>query len=154
MSVWGGLQMARVRVPPSAGLVCRGVGGAPGGPVSSLPGGLPAGGRVWKRRVVFVVVEASRLLGPGLGPFVGVRCQGVVRVGCLLLPYSWGWARLRSWQVTPGVLGSLWLCGVVSGVVVMPVWIHILVAGSVACRPPWCRNARSPRGVGGLLSVW
>ena len=101
-----------------------------------LPGGLPAGGRVWTRQVVFGVVEPGRLWGRGVGPFAGVRCEGVVRVGCLLPPYSWGWTRLRFRQVTPGVLGSLWLCGVVAGVVVPPVWMHVLVGGSVACRPP------------------
>ena len=128
------------------GLPWRGRGS--GGPVLPLPGGLPAGGRVWTRRVVFGVFEPGCLWGPGLGPFAGVRCQGVVRVGCPLPPYSWGWAQLGSRQVTPDVLGSLWLCGVVAGVVVPPVWMHVLVGSR------WCLNARSPRGVRGPLSVW
>ena len=135
-SVWGGLRVARARGPPSAGLVCRGVGGAPGGPVLPLPGGLPAGGRMWTRRVVFGVAELGRLWGPGVGRFAGVRCQGFARHRCLLPPYFRGWARFPSRQVTPGAPGSLWLRGVVAGVVVPPVWMHVLVGGSVACRPP------------------
>ena len=106
--------------PLSAGQVCYGVGGAPGGPVSPMPGWLPAGDRsddVWTRRVVFGVVEPGFLWGPGLGLCAGVRCQGVARLGCLLLPYSWGWARLRSRLVTPGAPGSLLPRGVVAGVV-------------------------------------
>ena len=112
--------------PLSAGQVCHGVGEAPGGPVSPLPGWLPAGDRV-----VFGAVEPGFLWGPGLGPCAGVRCQGVARVGCLLLPYSWGSARLRSGQVKPGAPGSLWPRGVVVGVVVPPIWAHALVGGSV-----------------------
>ena len=132
----GGLRVARVWGPPSAGLVCRGVGGAPGGPVLRLPGGLPAGGGVWTRRVVLGVVELGCLWGPGLGPFAGVRCQDNARVGCPLPPYSWGWARLYSRQVTPGAPRPLSLRGVVAGIVVPPLWMHVLVGGSVACRPP------------------
>ena len=107
-----------------------------GGLVSPLPGGLPAGGRVWTRRVVFWFLEAGHLWGPGLGAFAGVRCQGVARVGCLLPPYSWSWARLPSRQVTPGAPRPLWLRGVVTGVVVPLVWTHVLARGSVACQPP------------------
>ena len=136
MSVWGGLRVASVWGPPSAGLLCRGVGGAPVGPESSLPGGLSAGARVWTHWVVFGVVQLDPLWGPGLGPFAGVRCQGVVQVGCLLPPYSWGWARLRSRQVTPGVPVQLWLRGVVAGAIVPPIWMHVLVGASVACGPP------------------
>ena len=121
-----------VRGPPSA----RSVGGDVCGPVSPLPGRPPAGGRVWTCRVVFCVVELGRLWGLGLGPCAVLRCQGVARVGCLLPPYSWGWARLRSGQVMPGAPGLLWPLGVVGGVVVPPAWTYVLVGGSVACRPP------------------
>ena len=119
--------------------------GAPVGPVSPLPGWLPAADRVWTRRVVFGVA--------GSGPCAGVRCQGVARVGCPPPPYSWGSARLRSRQVTPGVPGSLWPRGVVMGVVVPPVWTHALVGRSVACRPsmvPECPGSawRRQRAVG------
>ena len=112
----GGLQVARMLGPPLAGQVCHRVGGAPGGLVLPLPGWLPAG-----HRVVFRVVEPGFLWGPRPGPCRGVRCQGVARVGCQLPPYLWGRARLRSRQVTPGALGSLWPRGVVIGVVVPPV---------------------------------
>ena len=88
------------------------------------------------RPVVFGVVEPHRLWGLGLGPCAGVRCQGVARVGCLLSPYSWSWARLVSRQMTPGAPGLSWLRAVVPGVVVPPVWMHVLVRGSLACRPP------------------
>ena len=121
---------------PSVGRqVCHGVDGALVRPVSPLPGWLPAGDRVWTRRVVFGVLEPGFLWCPGLGPCAGVRCQGAAWVGCLLPLYSWGWARLRSRQVTPGAPGSLWPRGVVVGVVVPPVQMHDLVGGSVARRP-------------------
>ena len=71
-----------------------------------LPGGLPAEDRVWTRRV-FGVAEPGFLRGLGLVPRAGVRCQGVALVGCLLPPYSWGWARPRSRHVTRGSPGSL-----------------------------------------------
>ena len=132
----GGLSKARVQGLPSARLVCCGVGRAPSGRVLPLPGWLPAVGRVWTRRVVFGVVELGRPFGPALGPFAGVRCEGGARVGCLPPPYSWGWAWPLSQQVTRGAPGSLWLRGGVAGVVVPPVSMHVLVAGSVACRPP------------------
>ena len=104
--------------------------------MSPLPGGLPAGGRVWMRRVVFGVVELGRLRSPDLGLFAGVRCQGVARLGCLLPPYSWGWAWFPSRQVTPGAPGLPWLPGVVAGVVAPPIRMHGLFGGSVACQPP------------------
>ena len=84
-------------------------------------------------RVVFGVV--GLLWGSGSAPCADVRCQEVVRAGCPPPPYSWGWARLRSRQVTPGVSGSLWPRGVVVGVVVPPVWTQALVGGSVVCWP-------------------
>ena len=135
MPVSGGFWSALMLGPPSAGQVCHGMGGAPGGPESPLPGWLPAGDRVWTRQVVFGVAEPGFLGGPGLGPWAGVLCQAVARVGCLLPPYLWACARLRSWQVTPGAPRSLWPRGVVVSVVVPPVWTHALVAGSVARRP-------------------
>ena len=60
---------------------------------------------------------------------------------------AWGWANLRVCgaeglfglgaycprQVKPDVPGSLWLRGVVARVVLPPVWMHVLVGGSVAC---------------------
>ena len=119
--------------PLYAGQVRHGAGGAPGGPVLLLPGWLPAGDRVRTRRVVFGV--AGFPWGSGLAPCAGVRCEEVVQVGCPPPPYSWGWARLRSRQVAPGVPGSLWPRGVVVGVVVPTVWMQDLVGGSVACRP-------------------
>ena len=119
--------------PLSAGQVCHGVGGAPVGPVLLPPGWLPAVDPVGTRRVVFEV--AGFLWGSGSAPCAAVRCQGIVRAGCPPPPYSWGWVRLRSRQVTPGVPGSLWPCGVAVVVVVLPVWMHALVGGSVACRP-------------------
>ena len=85
--------------------------------MSPLASWLPAGDRMG-----IGVVEPGFLWGPGLDPCAGVRCQGILRVGCLLPPYSWGWARLRSRQVTPGAPGSLWPRGVVVGLVVPPVW--------------------------------
>ena len=54
--------------PLSASQVCHGVGGDPAGPVLPLPGCLPAGDRVWMRRVVFGVAEPGFLWGPGFGP--------------------------------------------------------------------------------------
>ena len=131
----GGLGAARMLGPLSAGQVCHGVGGAPGGPVSLLPGWLPAGDGVWTRRVVFGVAGLGFLWGPGPGPCAVVRRQGVARVGCPAPPYAWGWAPLRSRQVTPGAPGSLWPRGVVVGVVELLVWTHALVRGSVARRP-------------------
>ena len=125
--------MARMLGPLLAGQVCHGACGAPGGPVLLPSGWLPAVDRVRTRRVVFEV--AGFLWGLGSAPCVGVGCQGVVRAGCPTPPYSWGSVRLRSRQVTPGVPGSLWPCGVVVVVVVLPVWTHALVGGSVACRP-------------------
>ena len=91
--------------------VCHGAGGAPGGPVLLLAGCLPAVDRARTRRVVLGV--AGFLWGSGSAPRAGVRCQGGVRAGCPPPPYSSGWVWLRSWQVTPGVPGSLWPCGVV-----------------------------------------
>ena len=126
--------MARVWGPLSAGLVGCGADGALGWPVLPLAGGLLAGGCVWTRRVVFGVVELGRLGGPGLGSFAGVRCGGVARVGCLVSPYSWGWAWFPSRQVMPGSPGSLWLRDAAVGAVAPPAWMHILVGGSVACR--------------------
>ena len=87
MSVWEGLRTARVWGPLSAGLVGCGVGGAPGWLVSPVPGGMPAGGRVRTRRVVYEVVELGRLWGLGLA-VAGVRCRVFARVGCLLSLYS------------------------------------------------------------------
>ena len=136
MSVWEGLQTARVWGPPSARLVGCGVGGAPGWPVLPLPGRLLAGGHVWMRQVVFWVVELGRLRGPGLGSFAGVRCRGVAPVRCLLSPHSWGLAWFFSWQVMPGAPGLLWLRGAAVGVVAPPLWMHLPVGGSVACRLP------------------
>ena len=133
--LWGGLQAACMVGPMSAGQVCHGVGVAPVGPVPPLSGWLLAGDRVCTRRMVFGVAEPGFLWGSGPGPCAGVRCQGAARVGCPLPPYSWGWARLCSRQVTPGAPGSLWPCGVVVGVVVPPVWTHAVVGGSVARRP-------------------
>ena len=127
--------MARMLGPPFPVQVFHGVSGAPGGPVSPLPGWSPAGNSVPTRRVVFGVVEPGFLWGLGLGPCAGVRCQGVASVGCLLPPYSWGWARLRFRQVMPGAPGYLWPRGVVAGVVVPPLWKHAVVGGSVACQP-------------------
>ena len=155
----------------SVGVAVRDFPGGPSGGVCAGPSvgrfGVPCRGRGsgwacvaaawraagWRARVddwvVFGVWELCCLWGPGLGPFAGVRYQTVVRVWCLSPPYSWGLARLRSRQVTPAVLGSLWLCGVVAGVVVLPVSMHALVGGSVARRPPmvperpysaWCRR--------------
>ena len=97
------------------------------------PGWLPAGDRVRTRRAVFDV--PGFLWSSGAAPCAGVRCQGVVRARCPPPPYSWGWVRLHSRQVTPGVPGSLWPRGVVVGVIVPPFWMHALVGGSVACRP-------------------
>ena len=108
-------------------------GGVPVGPALLPPGWLPAGDRVRMRRVVFEV--AGFLWGSGTAPCAGVRCQGVVWAGRPPPPYSWGWVRLRSPQVTPGVPGSLLPGGVVVIVVVPPVWTHALVGGSEACRP-------------------
>ena len=121
--------------PQLAGLVGCGVGGDPGRPEWPLFGGLPAGGHVQTRRVVYGVVELGRLWGPGLGSFAGVRCRGVARVGCLLSPYSWGWAWFPSRQVMPGAPGSLCLRGAAVGVVAPPNWMQVLVGGSVARRP-------------------
>ena len=108
----------------SARLVCRGVGGAPDGPVSPLPGGLLAGGHVWTRRVVFVVMELGRLCSPGLGPFAGVGCQEVAWVGCLLAPLQAGDARCSLTAV------AAWRC--------------------VCIRPPALLDARSCRGLRGV----
>ena len=123
----------RMLGPLSAGQVCHAAGGAPAGPVLLLPGWLPAGDRVRTRRVAFGV--AGFLWGSGSATCAGVQCQGVVRAGCPPPPYSWGWVRLLSRQVTPGVPGSPWPCSVAVGVVVPPVWTHALVGGSVACWP-------------------
>ena len=92
-----------------------------------LPGWLPAGDCVWTCRVVFGAA--------GSGPCACVRYRGVAQVGCPPQPYSWGLARLRCREVTPGVPGSMSPRGVVVGVVLPPVWTHALVGGSVACRP-------------------
>ena len=119
--------------PLSAGQVCHGAGGAPGGPVLLPPGWLPAVDRARTRRVVLGV--AGFLWGSGSAPCAGVRCQGVVRAWCPPPPYSWGWVWLRSRQVTPGVPGSLWPCRVLVVVVAPPVWTHAIDGGSVACRP-------------------
>ena len=119
--------------PLSAGKVCHGAGRAPGGPVLLLPGWLPALDRVRNPWVVFEV--AGFLWGSGSAPCAGMWGPGVVWAGCPPTPYSPGWVRLRSQQVTPGVPGSLWLCGVAVVIVVLPVWTHALVRGSVACRP-------------------
>ena len=97
------------------------------------PGWLPAVDRVRTRRGVFEV--AGFLWGSRSAPCAGVRCQGVIRAGRPPPPYSSGWVRLCSRQVTHGVPGSLWPCGVAVVVVVPPVWTHALVGGSVACRP-------------------
>ena len=115
----------------SVGLASSGAGGAQGWPVSRLL----AGGRVWTRRVVFGVVDPGHRQNPGLGSFVGAWCRGVARAGRLRLPYSCGLAFFSSRQVMPGASGSLWLRGAAAGVVVLPVWIHFLVGGFVACRP-------------------
>ena len=108
-------------------------GGAPGGPVLLPPSWLPAVDRARTRRVVLGV--AGFLWGSGPVPCAGVRCGGVVRAGFPPPPYSWGWVWLRSRQVTPGVPGSLWPCGVLVVVVAPPDGTHALVGGSVACRP-------------------
>ena len=97
------------------------------------PGWLPARDRVRTRRVVFRV--AGFLWGSGSAPCAGVQCQGVDWAGCPPPPYLWGWVRLRSRQVTPGVPGSLWPRSVVVGVVVPPAWTHALVGGFMASRP-------------------
>ena len=136
MSVWEGLRTARVWGPLSARPVGCGAGGAPGWPVLLLAGRMLAGCRVCTRRVVFGVVELGRLWGPGLGSFAGVQCGGVARVWCLLSPYSWGWVWFLSRQVMPGPPGSLWLCGAAIGAVAPPVWMHFLIRGAMACRPP------------------
>ena len=119
--------------PLPASQMCHGAGGAPGEPVLLLPGWLPAVDRARTRRVVLGV--AGFLWGSGPVPCAGVRCRRVVWAGCPPRPFSWGWVWLRSRQVTPGVPGSLWLCGVVVAVIARPVWTHALVGGSVACRP-------------------
>ena len=132
MSVWEGRPTARVWGPPLVGLAGCGAGGAPVWPVM----GLLAGGRVWKRPVVFGVVDLGLLQGPGVGSFVGARPRGVGRDGRLLSPYSCGLAWFPSRQVMPGAPGSLWLRGAEACVVAPPVWMHLLAGGSVACRPP------------------
>ena len=68
-------------------------------------------------------------------PCAGVRCRGAAQAGHPPPPYSWGRVGLRSWQVMLGVPGSLWPRGVVLVVVASPVWTHVLVGGSVVCRP-------------------
>ena len=78
----------------TAGQVCHGEGGAPGGPVLLPHGWLPAVDRARARRVVLGV--AGFLWGWGPVPCADVRCRGVVRAGCPLPPYSWSWVWLRS----------------------------------------------------------
>ena len=93
---------------------------------------------------------AGFLWGLPSAPCGGVRCQGVVRAGCPPPLYFWGWARLRSRQVTPGVPGSLWPRGVVVGVVVPPVWTHdgagAAVVGGASAARCWCVLARGVWG--------
>ena len=136
MSVWENIRTTCVWGPLLAGLVGCGARGDPGWTVSPLAGRLLAGGHVWTRRVVFEVLELGHLWGPGQGSLAGVWCRGVALVGCLLSLYSWGWAWFPSQLVMPGAPGSLWLRGAVVGVVAPPVSMHVLVGGSVACRPP------------------
>ena len=84
------------------------------------------------RRVVLGV--AGSLWGSEPVPCAGVRCRGAARAGYPPPPYSWGRVGLRPSQVMLGVLGSLWLRGVVLVVVTPPVWTHALVGASVVCR--------------------
>ena len=91
--------------------------------------------RVWMRWQVFGVVELGRRWGPGLGPFVGAWCRGLAQAGRLRSPYSCGSACFTSWQVMPGAPGSSWLRVAAAGVVALPVWMHVLTRGFVACSP-------------------
>ena len=135
--------MARVRGPLSAGLLCRGVGGNTGGLVSPLPGGLLAGGRVWTRRVVFGVVEPCCLWGPGLGPFAGVHCQGVV---CGWVPTAAVFVGLGTAPLPAGdarcsrIAVALWCCG----------WCHC-AARLDARSCCGLRGAPAPDGAGTLV---
>ena len=91
VSVWGVLWVAPVRGPASAGLVCHGVGGAPGRPVWPLPGRLPwrppvdASGGIWG-------CGAGWPVGPGAGPICGCAAPG----GCS------GWVPTAAVFVGPG----------------------------------------------------
>ena len=95
-----------------------------------------AGGPVWTRRVAFWVVDMGRWRGPRLGAFVGALSRAVAQAGCLWLPYSCGLACFSFRQVEPGVSGMLWPRGAAAGVAVLPVGLHVLAGGFVACRPP------------------
>ena len=123
MCVWG--------LPP-VGLVGCGADGAPGWPVS-----VPlAGGRIWTLQVAFQIVDPGRRQGPGLGLFVGAWCRGVAQAGGLWLPSPWDSACFPSREVVPAAAGLLWLRDAAAGIVVVPVWLHVLVGGFVACPPP------------------
>ena len=73
--------------------------------------------------------------GSPVGPGAGLICGYVVPRGFSgQVPTAAVFVGSR--QVTPGAPGSLWLRGVVAGVVAPPVWMDDLVGGCVACRPP------------------
>ena len=130
--MWEGRRTGCVWGLLSVRLAGCGAAGAPGWPVS---GPLDAG-RVRTRRVVFEVVDPGRRRGPGLGPFVGVWCQGFAPAGRFRLPYFCGVAYSPCRQVMPGAPRLLWLRGAAAGVVAPPVCMHVLAGGFVACWPP------------------
>ena len=140
--------------PLSARQVCHGVGGAPAGPVLLLPGCLPAGDRVDAPGCVWGC-RAGLPAGLGAGSICGCAvpggCSGQVPsapifagLGTAPLPagnargpwvtvavWCCGWCRCAARMDARSCLGALWRAG-----------------------PRWCWSVCSPRGVGGVLSVW